>query len=461
MPKFVGTYDGTTEYEALSVVDNGAGTTYVANKPVPVGTPLSNTDYWAVYGASSGAILDLQSRMQTAENEIIDINGSLSVLSKYNVRLYGAKGDGVTDDTLAIANCIADCYDNKDGVVYVPMGTYLITSPIDLTAKDGISIIGENPYSSLLYANGNHSIFRTTSMTIGINIAHLGFRSNAEQNNMVMVDFQQAKRFKIIDCDFKNWSTALLLGSVEQCWVEDCTFEDPSTNIADCAIQIGIINAGGASGANVMIDNCFIRGMRGATPSCNYGVLVIDFDAVFMQNTDIGGVIFNDVKFNPSTRANNHYFNQCFFDATQKGSCVEVTGAGTFQRTSFANCWFASAGKLTSPDVSDCHGLALIGGDIAGLIVSASRFYNCTGYGVKCTTGGFGTIENSLFEALDGIYVDAPINNYTLNIQGNYLTSAEEITTSATSNLIVYSNNTGMGGSKTFGIAPRANVNNI
>lgn len=67
MPKFVGTYDATTSYEALSVVDNGMGTSYVSNKPVPAGTPLTDTNYWAVYGASSGAILDLQNRVSDIE----------------------------------------------------------------------------------------------------------------------------------------------------------------------------------------------------------------------------------------------------------------------------------------------------------------------------------------------------------------------------------------------------------
>ena len=83
MPKFCGTYDATTDYEALSVVDNGAGTTYVANKPVPAGTALTDTEYWSIYGASSGAILDLQNRMGTAENNITNLQG----------RMTGAEGD--------------------------------------------------------------------------------------------------------------------------------------------------------------------------------------------------------------------------------------------------------------------------------------------------------------------------------------------------------------------------------
>lgn len=74
VPRFLGTWNNTTQYEALDVVDNGSGTSYIARKTVPAGTPLNDTDFWFVYGASSGAILNLQTRMDAAENEIIELN---------------------------------------------------------------------------------------------------------------------------------------------------------------------------------------------------------------------------------------------------------------------------------------------------------------------------------------------------------------------------------------------------
>jgi len=70
VPRFLGIWNNTTQYEALDVVDNGSGTSYIARKIVPAGTPLNNTDFWFVYGASSGAIIDLQNRMGAAENDI-------------------------------------------------------------------------------------------------------------------------------------------------------------------------------------------------------------------------------------------------------------------------------------------------------------------------------------------------------------------------------------------------------
>ncbi len=77
IPKFMGTYNNTQNYEALCVVDNGAGTSYISQKIVPAGTPLTDTEYWAIYGASSGAIIDLQ-------NQVDAIRDSVNTAKIYN-----------------------------------------------------------------------------------------------------------------------------------------------------------------------------------------------------------------------------------------------------------------------------------------------------------------------------------------------------------------------------------------
>ena len=62
IPKFMGTYDNTQQYENLCVVDNGMGTSYISKKIVPAGTSLTDTEYWAIYGAGIKTFLELLAR---------------------------------------------------------------------------------------------------------------------------------------------------------------------------------------------------------------------------------------------------------------------------------------------------------------------------------------------------------------------------------------------------------------
>ncbi len=57
--------------------------------------------------------------------------------AQYNVKTFGAKGDGLTLDTRAIQSAIDKAYQNKGGVVSVPPGTYKIGT---LILKDNINL---------------------------------------------------------------------------------------------------------------------------------------------------------------------------------------------------------------------------------------------------------------------------------------------------------------------------------
>lgn len=57
-----------------------------------------------------------------------------------NVKVFGAKGDGRTDDTAAIQKCFNSIEDR--GIIFVPNGTYIVTG-IKLTGKKEITITGD------------------------------------------------------------------------------------------------------------------------------------------------------------------------------------------------------------------------------------------------------------------------------------------------------------------------------
>ena len=61
----------------------------------------------------------------------------LSVNAQYNVKQYGAKGDGRSLDSNAIQAAINDAYKNGGGIVEIPSGTYIIGT---LILKDNVNL---------------------------------------------------------------------------------------------------------------------------------------------------------------------------------------------------------------------------------------------------------------------------------------------------------------------------------
>ena len=89
------------------------------------------------------------------EYKVLTRNEKLDLSNTYNVKDYGALGDGETDDSDAIINAIQACYNNqkKDGVVYFPIGKYVISKQI--TVPYNITLQGVRPGFPLFFASPN------------------------------------------------------------------------------------------------------------------------------------------------------------------------------------------------------------------------------------------------------------------------------------------------------------------
>ena len=81
-----------------------------------------------------------------------DANASL--FGVYNVKAYGAAGDGVKDDAAAIAATIA-AVPKQGGIVYFPPGVYLLNSSITVHARTDLSFVGAGVSATRLQMNAN------------------------------------------------------------------------------------------------------------------------------------------------------------------------------------------------------------------------------------------------------------------------------------------------------------------
>lgn len=210
MPKFMGNFDNTIPYEPLSIVDDGLGNSYTSKKPVPAGTLLTDTEYWALTGSMSGAIISLQNRVSFLENEYA------------NVKLYGAVGDGVTDDTQAFKDAF-----NTGLNVYIPDGQYVISDYVEIPSSNVIvfgsgTILDQSPAPTgydigCLYAENKSNI-----IIDGIKIQGTGAGLASTVGSEI--SFNDCTNVKVVNCEiseviknygicFRHCDTAAAIGN--------------------------------------------------------------------------------------------------------------------------------------------------------------------------------------------------------------------------------------------------------
>lgn len=102
-----------------------AGNWFTPTTNYGAGTNATNTPVWFQQGLQASST----SHMATTTLIALDQGGQV-----YNVKAYGAVGDGITDDTTAINTTLA-----KGGTTFFPAGTYLVTG---LTLAGGAHMLG-------------------------------------------------------------------------------------------------------------------------------------------------------------------------------------------------------------------------------------------------------------------------------------------------------------------------------
>ena len=128
VPKYMGAWDENTEYEPLSIVLGTDGNGYTSKKPVPAGTPTSNTDYWALTGSGNSVVDNLSNKVNNIETDTNQNKTDIDTIKNSiwwedNLEL---KNDGVTDNTNAF-NALTE-----PGFIVLKKGIYKINGNISV-----------------------------------------------------------------------------------------------------------------------------------------------------------------------------------------------------------------------------------------------------------------------------------------------------------------------------------------
>lgn len=253
-----------------------------------------------------------------------------------NVLDYGAKGDGINDDTSAIQAAIT--YAAPLGkIVFCPAGTYKITSTlVKASGFYGLNLIGEGGYKTIfsyptIGATPCLKIIGGSGSISNSKIEGITF-NGASTTQAIMIDGQGGQL--IIDCDFGANAIGGLLNNysvgsfAEYCVFERCNF---SENCIEALVYLRTNGDDSFNGSGLR--NCTISEAIGATlPKIRIGGLGGTSNNILVYNAPLSFQIWKNT-ITPVLINNTTRFTTCFHG----NITLELFSGGSSSNWTFAN----------------------------------------------------------------------------------------------------------------------------
>lgn len=221
-------------------------------------TKISNTEP-LVYRTPERLNFNLNTVEMQDENDIYNLlvkNNYIPEMRFVNVMDFGAKGDGLTNDSIAIQNAIDYALENNIYAVFVPIGNYLLDAPLSLF--DGINLHGA--------ARGDHNYTMRNATWF---IANNGLFADKDVRNVKIGDFSVISSAFLSDSPSQANSIGIKINSFSNSFIDNISIYGFKTGI-----QIG--DNEGAKGLNLTISNVHIGECSVCFNVVKYGDLTVN-----------------------------------------------------------------------------------------------------------------------------------------------------------------------------------------
>lgn len=229
---------------ALTSLNDGhdvaaAGSLCVADSDGNIAIGIETENAWNAVYITFSYVID-KKHDNVAAGYGIAHEDSSTELNCFNVRAYGAVGDGKTDDSGAIQDALHACHSAGGGTVVFPYGTYLINecvyydSNMVLLFEKGATLKRGSASLRYLLANDISNTVTGYNGTHDVRIIGATFDGNSEfcktthnDNKCTLLNTGHAKNITIEDCTFKNgnvWHFYEVCAS-ENVKINDCIFD--------------------------------------------------------------------------------------------------------------------------------------------------------------------------------------------------------------------------------------------
>lgn len=438
--------DGSIGYvEALD--DRGIGAEMSAVFRVNTATSRCKCLGWRASGYTAGPIV-LNAPFTTGYLQFAPIG------SNFNVKDFGAKGDGTTDDTAAIQNAITTA-GVSGGVVFFPPGTYKVTTGLTTTSLNNITLRGSGKSSTLNFNIGTNAGISGDSCT-NLVIEDLQITGTMGQGIL----YSNSSLLKIRNCTISGATTVpavetagILLSICSDCWVLNNTLSGNGHNYLDgsgwgydiavsgstagpnrrlvisgnnCTSTVTNANIGCFNTSYSHIEGNTVSGAKvthGGITSGGYGIMFYKTISGTEggHNTCIGNHVNNTggtgiyVQSNPNCVVDGNYVeNTC---QVEDDTSLLVAGiASNTGPTSIAGNSIKTSGKAGISVEGDFH--TVISNVITGCVVSGINIRSATkssfiGNTISNTTAGHGITTADYINSTDSL------TNLNVLVQGN------------------------------------------
>lgn len=331
-------------------------------------TDVGSANGIASLGPDGKVVLDqLPTSVTGAVSSVDGLTGDVDLSGRYvaidgiwlNVRSYGALGDGIADDTSALQSAVNVAVSSRKPL-FIPPGTYTISSSISIPAGEGLTIQGSGWQSSIkLKANSDCFIFTMTGADTRMVMRDLELDGNClEQGitgtsggidgfgavaclfeNLHFVGCRDDGLFlrgmtggafghnnRIVGCLFDESMASLGPGrgiqmdSSDENQIEFCDFEFlGGSGGAGFSTAVAILDRAGTQ----FIDNCNFVG--GATNNCK-GVRIQDCSSTKISNCNFDGTAGDSIFIAGSQ---NVIVGNTIFSPGEVGTAGEASGIHT------------------------------------------------------------------------------------------------------------------------------------
>lgn len=329
---FVTVEEQITGEGALNLRDFNSRTILTVNSMTELLQVKSTTGRTVFVKGLQGGTFVYDSSKSTINDGGYIFNGWVRKLdySKVTPEMFGAKGDGVTDDADAIRRCVASCLTNKiksiifsrsyliDTPRIVGQETLLIMSPnISYVGVGGAEfVVGDNIPDKFIIFGAVHNIITTPDVG-NVIVSGIKFRANSSAANMTVY----------------SSNLAIHTFGLNNVWIEKCTFDDLDlSNVIACGLRYEGVDYG----SNCVVENNRFLSVVAENP------VNIDHSSVYMEAPN-------------SVVRNNHFISKTVQNR-KVACCVEIHASNVKVHDNYFNwysrfVWFAAQPK----DVIDSH----------------------------------------------------------------------------------------------------------